>query len=227
MTATTEAYPGRGTGMLAERAGLCGVAGGALWFMGGVAGMFVPRINEPGTAAFLISGVVATVSLVLLLVGFLGIAWGGALGGWIGKAFFGVAVLGYALMVVGGVQTVVGVGPLVDPEAGIALIYLLGRLISAAFALFTGVAILHVRRWRGWAAFTPLLVGLCPLVGELGFLIAFGQPNQLLNAAWGLFGALLGYAALSRGRVSTGRPGIPPRATAGEDREGGASVMSP
>jgi hypothetical protein len=103
-------------------------------------------------------------------------------------------------MVVGALQTVAGVGPLIDPEAGVALLYLLGRLIGAVFALLTGVAVLVARRWLGRAAFMPLLVGLCPLVGELGSVIVFGQPNQLLNAAWGLFGALLGYAVLSHDR---------------------------
>lgn len=190
----------RDAGTSAERAGLCGIVGGMLWFASGVVGMFVPQVNEPGTAAFLIGGAVATLSLALLLVGFLGIAWGDALGGRFGKALFAVALLGYALMVVGALQTVAGVGPLLDPEAGLALIYLLGRLIAAVFALLTGIAVLAARRWRGWASFLPVLLGLCPLVGELGGLIVIGQPSQLLNATWGLLGALLGYAVLSRGR---------------------------
>ena len=189
----------RGSGTPAERAGLCGIVGGMLWFLSGILGIVFPQLNEPGSPAFLVGGVVATASLAMLLVGFLGVAWDGALGGRIGKTLFGAAILGYALMVVGGVQTVAGVGPLIDAEAGVALLYLLGRLISAVFALLTGVAVLAARRWRGWAAFTPLLVGLCPLVGELGSVILFGQPNQLLNATWGIFGALLGYAVLSRG----------------------------
>lgn len=205
MSTATKATTKPVSASLAERAGLCGIAGGVLWFVSGVAGMFVPGLNQPGMTAFLIGGVVATVSLVMLLVGFLGIGWGGGLGGWVGRAFFAVAVLGYALMVVGAAQTAAGVGPLLDPEAGISLIYLLGRLIAAVFALLTGLAVLGARRWRGWAASTPLLVGLCPLVGELGFLVAFGQPSQGLNAAWGIFGALLGLATLAQAR-SQARP---------------------
>ena len=192
--------PDRGVGTFLGRAGVCGILGGSLWFVSGILGIVFPQLNEPGTTAFLVGGVVATVSLVLLLVGFLGVAWGGALGGRIGKILFGVAVFGYAVMVVGALQTVLGVGPLLDPEAGVALLYLLGRLISAVFALLTGVAVLAARRWRGWTAFTPLLVGLCPLVGELGGVIVFGQPSLLLNATWGIFGALLGYAVLLQDR---------------------------
>ena len=183
-----------------KRAAVCGILGGALWFVSGIAGILLPQLNVPGTPAFAIGGALATVTLVLLLVGFLGIAWGGALGGWLGKAVFGVAVLGYALMILGAGQTVAGVGPLLDPEAGLALLYLFGRLIAAVFTLLTGVAVLVARRWRGWAALTPLLVGLCPLVGELGSVVVFGQPNLLLNAAWGIFSALLGMAVLAQTR---------------------------
>ncbi len=197
---TPDAVAKQGSTSLAERAGWYGIVGGVIWFVSGIVGMFVPQLYEPGTAAFLISGVLATITLGLLLFGFLGIAWGDALGGRIGKAFFGVAVLGYALMLVGALQTIAGVGPLLDPEAGVALIYLLGRLIAALFALLTGIAVLTARRWRGWAALTPLLVGLCPLVGELGFVVAFGQPNLVLNAAWGIFSALLGLATLAQAR---------------------------
>ncbi len=188
-----------------ERAGICGIVGGALWFVSGIVGILVPQLNVPGTPAFAIGGALATVTLALLLVGFLGIAWGGALDGRLGKAVFGVAVLGYALMVLGAGQTVAGVGPLLDPEAGVALLYLLGRLIAAVFTLLTGIAVIAARRWRGWAAFTPLLVGLCPLVGELGFVVAFGQPNLLLNAAWGIFSALLGLAVLTQTRSRSAR----------------------
>lgn len=156
---------------------------GTLWFVSGIAGVLFPRLNEPDTVPFLIGGVVAAVNLVLLLVGFLGVAWGGALGGRLGKIFFAVAMLGYALMVVGAVQTLAGVGPLIDPEAGLALIYLVERLIAAVFTLLTGIAVLTARRWRGWSMFTPLLLGLCLLIGELGSLVVFGQPNQVLNAS--------------------------------------------
>lgn len=198
--ATTETAPRT----LAEGAGVCGIAGGALWFLSGIAGILFPQLNEPGTTAFLIGGVVATISLVLLLICFLALAWSDALGGRLGRAVFTVAMLGYALMVVGAVQTIAGVGPLIDPEAGVALTYLLGRLVAAIFTLLTGIAVLAARRWRGWAMFTPLLLGLCPLIGELGSVLVFGQPNQVLNAAWGLFGALLGYAVLSSAREQQG-----------------------
>ncbi len=184
-------------------AGMCGIAGGMLWFAGGVAGLIYPQVYQPDTTAFMISGVVATASVVLLLVGLLGILWGGALGGRFGKALFAVAVLGYGLMVVGALQTIAGVGPLLDPEAGVALIYLLGRLVAAVFMLLTGVAVVLARRWTGWPAFTPVLVGLCPLVGELGSVVLFGQPNELLNACWGIFSALLGLATLAQARPRT------------------------
>lgn len=103
----------RRVGTPADQAGLCGILGGTLRFVSGVLGMVLSQLNEPDTTVFQVRGVVATVSLVLLLV------------------------------------------------------------------------------------------GLYPLVGELGTVILLGQPSLLLNAAWGIFGALLGYAVLSQGRDDT------------------------
>jgi len=53
------------------------------------------------------------------------------------------------LLIVGGLLTIVGAGPLADPEAPISLIYLLGRLITVVFTFFTGIAVLTARRGRG------------------------------------------------------------------------------
>ncbi len=131
-------------------AGWCGIIGGILWFLQSIlTDVLFPQLAAPGTPGFTIGGAIATVNLVVLLVGFLGVAWGRALGGWFGKIAFGVAVLGYVLMIVGGLLTIVGAGPLADPEAPISLIYLLGRLITVVFTFFTGIAVLTARRGRG------------------------------------------------------------------------------
>jgi len=76
-------------------AGWCGIIGGILWFLQSIlTDVLFPQLAAPGTPGFTIGGAIATVNLVVLLVGFLGVAWGGALGGWFGKIAFGVAVLG-------------------------------------------------------------------------------------------------------------------------------------
>ena len=185
-------------------AGWCGIVGGSLWFISSVltwAGLITT--STPGTTGFDVSGAMATACLALVLIGFLGIGWGGALGGWFGKIVFGVAVLGSVLMVIGGVLTILGIGPLTDPETAVSLIYLLGRLIAVIFTLLTGIAVVLARRWQGWTRWAPLLFGLWPILGELVPVLVTGeQPPELLNGAWGLFAALVGLAVLAQIRTT-------------------------
>lgn len=184
-------------------AGWCGIVGGALWFLRvSVTRAAFPQLSTPGTTVFAVSWAFATCILALILVGFLGIAWGGALEGWFGKIAFGVALLGYAMMVVGGVLTSLGIGPLNEPSQGVSLIYLLGRLIAALLTLLAGIAVVVARRWHGWTRWAPLLFGLWPILTELSFVILTpNRPPALLNAAWGLFAALLGFATLAQTRT--------------------------
>jgi hypothetical protein len=181
-------------------AGFCGIIGGMVWFFQTlVTEVLFPQLAQPGTLSYTINGLVATVALALLLISFLGIAWSGGLVGWFGRITFGIAALGYGLMVVGGGLTLIGAGPLSDPPYNVSLIYLLGRLITVIFTLLTGVAVLTARRWQGWTKFAPLLLGLWPIIGEILPAIMTGdRPSQLLNGAWGLFGALLGLAILAQ-----------------------------
>jgi hypothetical protein len=181
-------------------AGFCGIIGGMGWFFQTlVTEVLFPQLALPGTLGSTISGFVATVALALLLISFLGIAWGGGLAGWFGRMMFGMAALGYGLMVIGGGLTLAGAGPLSDPPYNVSLIYLLGRLITVVFTLLTSVAVLTARRWQGWTKFAPLLLGLWSIIGEVLPAVMTGdRPSQVLNGAWGLFGALLGLAILAQ-----------------------------
>lgn len=179
-------------------AGWCGILGGGLYFLHSAFGELL-FAGTPGTPGFALSAGFAAANFVLLLVGFVGIAWGNGLGGRLGRIIFGVAALGYALMVVGALLMVAGVGPITDPERAVSLVYLLGRLIAVVFTVFTGIAVLVARRWRGWTRFAPLLLGLWPLIGEAGYVAVTGNtPNAIVNATWGVFNALLGLATLAQ-----------------------------
>jgi|GEM_PF-1017110 len=191
-------------------AGWCGIVGGSVWFIQSVlvwAGLI--NTSTPGTTGFDVGAALATANLVLVLIGFLGISWGGGFGGWFGKIVFGVAMLGYVLMVIGGVLTILGIGPLTDPETAVSLIFLLGRLIAVIFTLLTGVAVVLARRWQGWTRWTPLLFGLWPIMGELLPVIVTGQqPHELLNGAWGVCAALVGFAVLAQLHATRTRPAV-------------------
>jgi hypothetical protein len=181
-------------------AGFCGIIGGLLWFLQSIIiDILFPQLARVrGTPDFTLTFGSAIVILALLLISFVGIRWGGALRGWFGASAFGGAVLGYVLMIVGCVLTLVGAGPLTDPAGGVSLIYILGRLLTALFTLLTAFAVLAARRWRGWTRFVPLFLFLC-FTGEFVPVFLGGSgPNGIFTAAWGLFGALLGLAILAQ-----------------------------
>lgn len=179
-------------------AGWCGISGGLFYFVHAAIGELLFS-SSPGSPGFSISAGVAAANFVLLLIGFSGIAWGNALGGRFGKIVFGAAVLGYALMIVGALLMVAGVGPITDPVQAVSLVYLLGRLIAVVFSVLTGVAVLLARHWKGWTRFAPLALGLWPLLGEAAYVVITGAtPNSIVNGMWGVFGALLGLATLAQ-----------------------------
>lgn len=183
-------------------AGFCGIIGGLIYFFFSILfGVLFPNLASPGTPAYaIVLGIVAVV-YALLLIGFLGIRWGGGLNGRFGTIVFSIAVLGYLLMVVGTVLQIAGIGPLTDPPESVSLIFLLGRLIAAVFTLLTGIAVLMGRRWKGWTRFAPLLLGLWPILTELVPVILVGNPlPDAFQAVWGLVGALLGLAILAQTR---------------------------
>ncbi len=187
-------------------AGWCGIIGGLIWFLTSMLfDVLFPDAVPPGTPPYTILLGIIAVGLVLLLIGFFGIRWGGALGGRFGTIVFAVAVLGYGLMAVGTVMQMAGIGPLSDPPDNVSLIFLLGRLIAVVFGFLTGIVVLTARRWQGWTRFAPLLLGLFPIFGELLPVFLAGGPNEILIAVWGLFGALLGLAILAQTR--SGRVG--------------------
>lgn len=183
-------------------AGWCGIAGGLFYFAHSRFGDASP----PGSLGFSLAAAVAAVSFVLLLLGFMGIAWGNALGGRFGTVVFGAAAGGYALMISGALLMVAGVGPITDPVQAVSLVYLLGRLITVVFTVGTGIAVLVARQWQGWTRLAPLALGVWPLVGEAGYAVLTGNtPNGMVNGMWGLWGALLGLATLAQLRPARTR----------------------
>lgn len=193
-----------------QLAGWCGVIGGSGWFLQSVLqGAGVINVSTPGTATFVVTSTLSTVCLALVLIGFLGIKWGGAFRGRFGSVVWGVAMLGYVLMVIGGVFTLLGIGPSTDPDTAVSLVYLLGRLIAVIFTLLSGIAVVQARRWPRWTRFAPLLLGLWPILGELLPVVVTGQqPNEFVNGFWGVCVALVGLAVLAQTSAIRSNPVI-------------------
>lgn len=100
-------------------------------------------------------------------VGFLGLLWGGAFRGRLGPAGVSRYILGWALIVVGGLAL-----PVAGEESPIVLIFPIGgNLQSLGYLLFAAAAVLH-GCWAGWQRWMPLVVAV-------GLLLTIGLPMLL------------------------------------------------
>ncbi len=175
-----------------------GILGGIVWFiLFMLIEVVAPQLARTrGTAAFTAVFLIATVSLVLLLLGFLGILWGGGVGGRVGRIALWLTVLGDVMMILGSLLTLAGVGPLTDPAGGVSFVYISGRMLTVLFTLLTSIAVIVDRRWQGWTRFVPLLLFICMAVEFLPVFSGGGGPNGTFTALWGLCSALLGLTTL-------------------------------
>lgn len=179
----------------ARIAGTLYAVGGALWFV--VATWVAARFGgdpPPGSRAFYLSEVGWLVVQLLLLIGFFGLVWSGAVGrSSFGRIALGVGVLGHALFVVAEVHSLL--------RGATSDLLPVAALVSALGLLLVGIAVIVARRWQGWARFVPLLAGLYFFVGMLPFIIIADTPNLFAIAGWGLFRLALGLAIRSEGQA--------------------------
>jgi hypothetical protein len=152
---------------LARKAGIIGMVGGVSWI--------VSIIMEHGFGVGPSSGPLYVVDVVLSLIGligsnigFLGLIWGGAFRGRFGALAVGVHLLGYALIVVGGIA-----GLLLGDAAGpLFLLFPIGGALEGPAQLMLAVAVLATARWEGWQRWIPLLYSIYGI-------LAVGLPRVL------------------------------------------------
>jgi len=169
-------------------AGTLYAVGGGLWFllaatMTALYGIELP----PGTTGFYVTEAIFVVVQALLLVGWFGLRWSGAVGqGWFGRIAFWLGALGHLIFVVAEIHSLL-IGTL-------SMLLPLGAITSAVGMLLTGIAVLLAKAWRGWTRWVPLLAGLYPWVAMFPFLALEGEPSGYAIAGWGLMRLALGLA---------------------------------
>jgi hypothetical protein len=161
---------------------LCAV-GGAGWL---VTGLLASAISRPHSVAYALMQVPWIIVQLLLLVGVIGLAFSGAVSGWLGGIALGIALLGRVVFVVAEIHSSI----VVDDS----ILQPLGAVITAVGMTLVGIAVLRTRRWGGWQRFTPLLVGVYPFLVMFPFVIITDDANILAISGWGLPWFLLGYA---------------------------------
>jgi hypothetical protein len=169
-------------------AGTAYVVGGMLWFTLGAVQTAIWGFDPPsGSPAFYVIETIFVITQLLLLFGFFGLLWSGGVGrGVFGKIAFGLGALGHLVFVAGEAHSLM-TGVLSD-------LVPLGALTSAVGVLLTGIAVATVKRWRGWARWMPLLVGLYPWLVMFPFIFISDGPNAYAIVGWGLARVALGLA---------------------------------
>jgi len=139
------------------------------------------------------------------MVGFLGLLWGQCFHGRLGPAGVMIYVVGYGLIIVGGLALVVtGTGPVESP---LFLIFPIGGLLQDVGYLLFGIATISSARWQGWQRWAPLLaaavgllaIGLPMLAGIIPILLdSIALAHLHTSTALQLYKALCGAVELWR-----------------------------
>lgn len=188
-----------------EQAGVSGYAravivAGAVQAAVGITTTFYPALADKTTAVFDISGMVLTLTHVMVFVGVIGLAMSGAGGsGWPARIGFPVALVGLGALALG--EAVLRVNfdlgnvffGIAVPAAGLGMVVV-------------GIAILLARRWTGWHRLIALACGLyVPVVLIPAFAIA-GGPSFPALAGFGACYLLLGIAMQAEPRIYSSPP---------------------
>jgi len=139
---------------LARKAGVAGMAGAVMWIIALIIeysfGLFPPDGSGP---LYVTNQTLSFVAMGAIVVGILGIMWGGGVSGRFGKIGIWLFALGYGLIIVGGIMALYAGAD----DSPIFIVFPLGGLMMDVGALLTGIAVVKDRRWDGWQRFIPLV----------------------------------------------------------------------
>jgi len=179
---------------IAQTAGVIGMAGAVLWIIRDIMQASLGLYGYGTSLLFTVHRLFSIISMICILIGFLGFLWGGAVKGTFGKIAIVLFALGYAVLTLS--DTVV---LLTGSEIG--ALYPMGGIISLLGAIFTGIAVAVEKRWSGWQRFMPLIhAAFVFLVMYLPLFAANQEPTPLTELLWGVSLFFMGLAVYSNSR---------------------------
>ena len=138
--------------LLTQRAGIIGLIGSFLWvasvIMQHSLGLFGPESGSLWVAHQLL----AFSAIVCVMIGFMGLIWGGAVENLYGKASVYLYIFSWALIVLAGLVLLV----LPSGDNPIFILFPVGGILADLGALLTGIAVILARLWKGWQRFMPM-----------------------------------------------------------------------
>lgn len=171
----------------ARAMGALGIVGSSLWLISVVMQHRLGLFTPDGSPLQVAHELLALAGMIGAMIGFLGLLWGQCFQGRLGPAGVIIYVVGYGLIVLGGLALLVA-GPVESP---LFLVFPIGGLLQDVGYLLFGIATLSSARWRGWQRWTPLLAATVGLL-VIGIPILAGitpdgpglLAELLLGGAW-------------------------------------------
>lgn len=173
----------------ARVAGVLGITGSVLWIVSVLMQHRMGLFTPDGSPLRVAHQLLALTGMIGAMAGFLGLIWGQCFRGRLGPASVIVYVLGYALIVVGGLALLI-VGA---AESPLFLVFPIGGLLQDIGYVLFGIAAVRGARWRGWRRWTPLFAAVVGLLGiGIPMLVGFTPDGPGMLAELLLGGAWLG-----------------------------------
>jgi len=186
-----------------QRAGTIGMTGAVLWIVA-ILMEYGLGLQPPGGSGllYIANRIMFWLAQAGLSIGLVGLLWGGALSGRPGQMAVSVSVLGYALIIIGGILAlVIGNRNPLQP---------IGGLLSLIGVVFTGLRVALEKRWSGWQCFMPFIHGAYLLLSTL-LLVFFtdvsangkGPLIMVSEIIWGVSWFLVGLAVYTAQEMIT------------------------
>jgi hypothetical protein len=177
--------------------GLASVAAGVLFMLSGILSLIAPPQRVLGSFSDYLIEVVIVVAFVLAMIAIAGLhavqSQSGRYG-WLGTAGALIALVGYAIVLVGAhITTLAGGEPIIS-------VRLVGGLAVLVGSILLGAMTIRARILPWWCG-VLLIVGF-PLGDILEMVVVVGSENIVFAIVW----ALIGYALLSRGGTAAEQP---------------------
>ena len=183
-----------------QLAGIAGMMGAASWIVS-ILLEYSLGLEPPGSGPlFVANQFLAFIALAATSLAFVGLLWGGALTGWLGKLAVGFYVLAYALIIIAGIVALF----ISNEESAIFLLFPIGGLLSTLGVVLTGIAVAIQGHWPGWQRFMPLIHALYVFFAiDLPFFLSDTPegPGMVREIIWGVSLFFVGLAVYTAQRT--------------------------
>lgn len=170
---------------LARKAGIIGMVGAVLWIISVIMQNSLGLFGPESGLLWIVHELMALMALTGMIIGFLGLIWGGAFSGRFGMIAVVIHALAYSLIVLGGVLALL-IG---DSESPLFLLFPIGSLLQGIGAILIGIAVIATGRWQGRRRWMPLIYSVYHILGiSLPLLLGIfpDGPGMIREIFWGV-----------------------------------------